>query len=215
MGGGRAWFAEWFTNGLGYVDSHYDPGFYTSIAGNSTVTVDSGSSASVALVVHDTTHQGAPQPHLRGLRVFHLEAGQPHLQRPLGLCVSARGRRIDRHGDCRRLALPEARDVLGHPHSDRRPDLRVLLPENNRPELGEPPNSGAHNAYNALHSRSSSVCKTLGPRWAKRSPAPPSRSGRGRSGCSSVSSPSSSPSSRLGSTCSGPSPNTSTRPRPT
>lgn len=58
LGGGRAWFAEWFTNGLGYVDSHYDPGFYTSLAGNSTVTVESGSSASVALVVHDTTHQG-------------------------------------------------------------------------------------------------------------------------------------------------------------
>ena len=58
VGGGRAWFTEWFTNGLGYVDPSYDPGFYTSISGNSTVTIDSGSSASVNLVVHDTTHQG-------------------------------------------------------------------------------------------------------------------------------------------------------------
>jgi len=59
VGGGRAWFTEWFSNGLGYADPDYDPGFYTSIAGNSTVTVQSGSSASVDLVVHDTTHQGA------------------------------------------------------------------------------------------------------------------------------------------------------------
>lgn len=58
VGGGRAWFAEWFSNGLGYVDLGYDPGFYTSIAGNSTLTVDSGSSASLTLVVHDTTHRG-------------------------------------------------------------------------------------------------------------------------------------------------------------
>jgi streptogramin lyase len=58
LGDGRAWFTEWFTNGLGYVDSDYDPGFYTSIAGNSTVTVAAGSSVSVGLVVHDTTHEG-------------------------------------------------------------------------------------------------------------------------------------------------------------
>jgi streptogramin lyase len=59
VGGGRAWFTEWFSNGLGYVDSDYDPGFYTSIAGNNTLTLASGSSASVNLVVHDTTHQGS------------------------------------------------------------------------------------------------------------------------------------------------------------
>jgi virginiamycin B lyase len=59
LGDGRAWFTEWFANGLGYVDPSYDPGFYTTIAGNSTVTVDSGSSASVNLVVHDTSHQGS------------------------------------------------------------------------------------------------------------------------------------------------------------
>ena len=41
------------------MDPDYDPGFYTSISGNSTVTIASGSSASVGLVVHDTTHQGA------------------------------------------------------------------------------------------------------------------------------------------------------------
>jgi streptogramin lyase len=58
LGGGRAWFTEWFANGLGYVDPHYDPGFYTSISGNSTVTIQRGSSAPVNLVVHDTTHQG-------------------------------------------------------------------------------------------------------------------------------------------------------------
>ncbi len=58
LGDGRAWFTEWFGNGLGYVDTIYDPGFYTSVAGNSTVVIDRGSSASVDLVVHDTTHQG-------------------------------------------------------------------------------------------------------------------------------------------------------------
>ena len=58
LGDGRAWFAEWFGNGLGYADADYSPGFYTSIAGNSTVVIDRGSSASVDLVVHDTTHQG-------------------------------------------------------------------------------------------------------------------------------------------------------------
>jgi len=59
LGGGRAWFTQWIANGLGYVDPSYDPGFYTTIAGNSTVTVESGSSASVNLVVHDTSHQGS------------------------------------------------------------------------------------------------------------------------------------------------------------
>jgi streptogramin lyase len=59
LGDGKAWFAEWLGNGLGYVDPDYDPGFYTSISGNSTVTLTRGSSASVDLVVHDTTHQGA------------------------------------------------------------------------------------------------------------------------------------------------------------
>ena len=59
VGGGRAWFTEWFSNGLGYVDPDYDPGFYTSIAGNGTVTVNPGSTTSVDLLVHDTTHQGA------------------------------------------------------------------------------------------------------------------------------------------------------------
>ncbi|HVC27423.1 MAG TPA: hypothetical protein VND40_04610 [Nitrososphaerales archaeon] len=59
LGDGRAWFTEWFANGLGYVNPNYDPGFQTTIAGNRTVTVDRGSSASVNLVVHDTIHQGA------------------------------------------------------------------------------------------------------------------------------------------------------------
>ncbi len=59
LGDGRAWFTEWFANRLAYVDPSYDPGFYTSIVGNSTLVVDRGSSASVDLVVHDTTHQGA------------------------------------------------------------------------------------------------------------------------------------------------------------
>jgi virginiamycin B lyase len=59
LGDGKAWFTEWFGNGLAYVDPSYDPGFYTSVTGNSTVAVDRGSSASFNLVVHDTTHQGA------------------------------------------------------------------------------------------------------------------------------------------------------------
>jgi streptogramin lyase len=59
VGGGRAWFAELTGNVLGYVDASYSPGFYTTIAGNATVVVDRGSSASVDLVVHDTTRQGA------------------------------------------------------------------------------------------------------------------------------------------------------------
>ena len=59
VGGGRAWFTEWFSNGLGYVDPDYHPGFYTTIAGNSTLTVASGSNTSVEMVVHDTTHRGA------------------------------------------------------------------------------------------------------------------------------------------------------------
>jgi streptogramin lyase len=58
LGGGRAWFTEWTGNVLGYVDGSYDPGFSTSITGNSTVVVNRGSSASVNFVVHDTTHQG-------------------------------------------------------------------------------------------------------------------------------------------------------------
>ena len=58
VGGGRAWFAELTGNVLGYVSASYTPGFYTSIAGNSTVVVDRGSSATVDLVVHDTAHQG-------------------------------------------------------------------------------------------------------------------------------------------------------------
>jgi len=59
LGGGRAWFTEWTANGLGYVNPSYDPGFYTSIAGNSTIIIDRGSSVAASLVVHDTTHQGA------------------------------------------------------------------------------------------------------------------------------------------------------------
>jgi streptogramin lyase len=59
LGSGRAWFTEWFSNGLGFVDPDYDPGFYTTIAGNSTVTVNPGSSATVDLVLHDTTYHGA------------------------------------------------------------------------------------------------------------------------------------------------------------
>jgi streptogramin lyase len=58
LGGGRAWFTEWTGNVLGYVDGSYAPGFSTSIAGNDTVIVDRGSSASVNFLVHDTTHQG-------------------------------------------------------------------------------------------------------------------------------------------------------------
>jgi len=58
LGDGRAWFTEWTANGLGYVNPDYDPGFYTSVAGNSTLVMDRGSSANVSLVVHDSTHQG-------------------------------------------------------------------------------------------------------------------------------------------------------------
>ncbi len=58
LGESRAWFTEWTGNILGYVDASYSPGFSTSIAGNSTVVVSRGSSASVNFVVHDTTHQG-------------------------------------------------------------------------------------------------------------------------------------------------------------
>jgi streptogramin lyase len=58
LGDGRAWFAELTGNVLGYVDSSYDPGFSTSIAGNGTVVVERGSSAAVDFLVHDTTHQG-------------------------------------------------------------------------------------------------------------------------------------------------------------
>ena len=58
LGGGRAWFTESTGNIIGYVSAAYDPGFSTSIAGNSTVVISSGSSRSVNLLVHDTTHQG-------------------------------------------------------------------------------------------------------------------------------------------------------------
>jgi streptogramin lyase len=58
VGGGKAWFAELTGNVLGYVSASYSPGFYTGIAGNSTVVVDTGSSKTVNLLVHDTTHQG-------------------------------------------------------------------------------------------------------------------------------------------------------------
>ena len=61
LGDGRAWFTQWTDNGLGYVDASYDPGFYTSVTGNSTVALSPGSSASVTLAVHDTTHQGTLQ----------------------------------------------------------------------------------------------------------------------------------------------------------
>ena len=59
LGGGRAWFAELTGNVLGYADSSFSPGFFTTISGNSTLVVERGSSASVNLVVHDTTHEGA------------------------------------------------------------------------------------------------------------------------------------------------------------
>ena len=59
LGDGRAWFTEWTANGLGYVSPDYDPGFHTSVAGNSTLVIDRGSSANVGLVVHDSTHQGS------------------------------------------------------------------------------------------------------------------------------------------------------------
>ena len=58
VGGGRAWFTELTGNVLGFVDASYSPGFYTSIAGNSTVVINKGSNASVNLVVHSTKHQG-------------------------------------------------------------------------------------------------------------------------------------------------------------
>lgn len=58
LGGGRAWFAEWTGNVLGYVDASYAPGFSTSISGSRTLVIDRGSSASVNFVVHDTTHKG-------------------------------------------------------------------------------------------------------------------------------------------------------------
>jgi streptogramin lyase len=81
LGGGRAWFTEWFANGLGYADPNYDPGFYTSIAGNRTVTVHSGSSASVKLVVHDTTHQG-------GLNLTFADS-ESFISKPVNLTFSA------------------------------------------------------------------------------------------------------------------------------
>jgi len=59
LGQGRAWFTEWFGNGLGYADASYDSGFSTTIIGNGTVTIPRGSSATVDLVVHDASHQGA------------------------------------------------------------------------------------------------------------------------------------------------------------
>ncbi len=59
LGGGKAWFTAWTGNVLGYVDGSYVPGFSTSIAGNRTVVVERGSSASVSFVAHSTTHQGA------------------------------------------------------------------------------------------------------------------------------------------------------------
>ncbi len=58
LGGSRAWFPQWTGNVLGYVDALYAPGFSTSIAGNSTIVVQRGASASVDLVVHDTTYKG-------------------------------------------------------------------------------------------------------------------------------------------------------------
>jgi streptogramin lyase len=58
LGGGKAWFTEWTGNGLGYVNASYAPGFFTSIAGNNTLFVNRGSSASAELVVHDTTYRG-------------------------------------------------------------------------------------------------------------------------------------------------------------
>lgn len=58
LGGGKAWFTEWTGNVLGYVDASYNPGFSTSVSGNSTLVVPSGSNASVTFVVHDTTHTG-------------------------------------------------------------------------------------------------------------------------------------------------------------
>jgi len=58
LGGGRAWFAEETGNVLGYADASYSPGFSTSVAGNATAVIDRGSSATINLVVHDTTHQG-------------------------------------------------------------------------------------------------------------------------------------------------------------
>jgi virginiamycin B lyase len=59
LGEGRAWFTEWTSNGLGYVNPDYDPGFHTSVTGNSTLVIDRGSSANVSFVVHDSTHQGS------------------------------------------------------------------------------------------------------------------------------------------------------------
>ncbi|MDG7021914.1 MAG: hypothetical protein JRN07_00775 [Nitrososphaerota archaeon] len=58
VGGGRAWFVEQTGNVLGYADSAYSPGFYTSVSGNTTLVVHRGASATVDLVVHDTGHRG-------------------------------------------------------------------------------------------------------------------------------------------------------------
>ena len=58
LGGGKAWFTESTGNVLGYVDASYNPGFSTSIVGNSTVVIDTGSSRPVNLLVHDSTHEG-------------------------------------------------------------------------------------------------------------------------------------------------------------
>jgi streptogramin lyase len=58
LGGGRAWFTEWTGNKIGYVDSSYRPGFSTAIQGNTTVTLQRGSSATVNLLVKGVSKSG-------------------------------------------------------------------------------------------------------------------------------------------------------------
>jgi virginiamycin B lyase len=55
VGGGRAWFVEWTGNIIGYVDTSYEPGFSTSILGNTTVSLPAGSSTTVNLLVKGTS----------------------------------------------------------------------------------------------------------------------------------------------------------------
>jgi streptogramin lyase len=58
VGGGRAWFVEWTGNILGYVKTDYEPGFATSIGGDTTVSLPAGSSTTVNLLVRRTSAGG-------------------------------------------------------------------------------------------------------------------------------------------------------------
>jgi streptogramin lyase len=58
LGDGRAWFAEETGNIIGYADSSYSPGYTTSVSGNATLVMRSGTTSTVRLVIHDTTYRG-------------------------------------------------------------------------------------------------------------------------------------------------------------